>query len=548
MLGKKNKRTGEDIRKKDESKDKEDEQNKPNVLKWFNYYAKYPKNYLMSSRDADILYVRINKNKRKGILSEERKAFYNFYDFVKKSNNPERVNKYTTLYHELKLGKIKTAKKGKNDACFNEVTDYDDSFLDVDLENKRILKEKKQEHESIKKINEFLNKKNSDNKQNQKVEIDKYPNKNILENKPNNNNTDESQQINKKEDPVPIKENDNKILDKDNLEHKDKKTTNNSYSQSIKNNTNLDINKNKGKKDKEIGGDKKEIKVIKENSEKNTENIKNNTTKNNKANTIENSAQDNQFITDYNNQISLSPTKKKNKNKNNVSKKEKIIAKIKASEEDSEILLSDEEDKNGKVQNELKDLPIYNKNGKEIPKEKIKKIIENKGSYLNQLQDFIFPIYNYSTFSENFGKIDYKVWKTLKIKCKYCEKNLYLKYGSLDEHILKFHFKIMFENGLIKDIKQKKIIESIFIKNYTKWQKIKIDLISLELYYKNLRGKTYGRKSQLCNEYMKNLNKQFIFKSVNLGKSVEILNERMPQIISQRNTTKKISKEKEIEE
>ena len=72
------------------------------------------------------------------------------------------------------------------------------------------------------------------------------------------------------------------------------------------------------------------------------------------------------------------------------------------------------------------------------------------------MKNLVFPFYNYKTFEFNFGKLKYKDWIRLHIKCQYCNKARYLKYYTYDEHLVKFHFKEMSEKDLVSELKQKK--------------------------------------------------------------------------------------------
>ena len=52
--------------------------------KWFDYYDKYPSDYIMTAKDVDISILRIKNYKTQGILLCEKQAFFNFYEFIKK--------------------------------------------------------------------------------------------------------------------------------------------------------------------------------------------------------------------------------------------------------------------------------------------------------------------------------------------------------------------------------------------------------------------------------------------------------------------------------
>lgn len=97
----------------------------------------------------------------------------------------------------------------------------------------------------------------------------------------------------------------------------------------------------------------------------------------------------------------------------------------------------------------------------------------------------------------------------------------------------------MSEKDLVNELKQKKIFQKLFIKEFIKYKKKENDLLAIDLYYRTLKGKTYGKSTQLAEEYMKTFKK---FKSISVGKARDILDERMKSIITQRNTTKKREK------
>lgn len=94
----------------------------------------------------------------------------------------------------------------------------------------------------------------------------------------------------------------------------------------------------------------------------------------------------------------------------------------------------------------------------------------------------------------------------------------------------------MTQNHLNDDYKQKTIIEEIFIDKYHQYKKRRNDLIALDLYYRNLKAKTYSRTSKTAAEYMKEFKQ---FKNCSKGKAEEMLAKRMKTIVTQRNTTKK---------
>lgn len=65
--------------------------------------------------------------------------------------------------------------------------------------------------------------------------------------------------------------------------------------------------------------------------------------------------------------------------------------------------------------------------------------------------------------------------------------------------------------------------------------KIKNDLISLELYYRNLEGNTTGKIPSLVKEMRKSFKD---YKSISMKESIKFLEERMKGMIFNRNTTR----------
>lgn len=127
--------------------------------KWFNYNS-YPENYIMSIRDANILACRLRNNTSQGILKAEKKAFFNFFEFIKKSPRPSRADEIEVLIAALKHGRIKTIYNYNNDLSIEEKTDSNNSFLDIKRENEKILSLEKSEKMKNSKIDNFLEKSN----------------------------------------------------------------------------------------------------------------------------------------------------------------------------------------------------------------------------------------------------------------------------------------------------------------------------------------------------------------------------------------------------
>ena len=551
MLGKKTKRkfhlSNKGI-KKNSNKPKKDSKNKK-VKKWFKYYNNYPEDYIMTGRDANILSIRLKSFSSQGILKSEKKAFYNFIEYLKKSPNPKRADEFQDIYSALKEGVIKTVDNTKNDLSIKEESEIDDSFLDVARENEIILSKSNINKKADAKIDNFLVNstkhtidseiKNND----KKSKNDKSKDNKIKENKEifqtSNgygeklvNNSIKDKMIKKKEDNLIINESikcKNKILEN----NKDKKniTKSKKFIRIKKKKTNINdfIQKEENDGDnKVISHEEKDSKTIKPNLKK--KKIKgyngHNSTNSQKEQLGGLKNIENKNITNEDEifEIDENLIQEKNLNfPNKLSKKE---------------ITNEEEKRDQNIEEDKKDLPVLNREGQIISKEVIKDYVSNEN--LNMLKNLVFPLYNYRTFEFNFGKLKYKNWIKLHIKCQYCNKNIYLKYHTYDEHLVKFHFKVMSEKDLVNELKQKKIFQKLFIKEFIKYKKKENDLLAIDLYYRTLKGKTYGKSTQLAEEYMKTFKK---FKSISVGKARDILDERMKSIITQRNTTKKKGKE-----
>lgn len=198
-------------------------------------------------------------------------------------------------------------------------------------------------------------------------------------------------------------------------------------------------------------------------------------------------------------------------------------------------LCDDEEKSNENIEGEKKDLPVYDRKGNIIDKKDVTNYVLTNN--LEMLKKLVFPLYNYATFKHNFGKFKYVNWKKLHIKCDYCRKTMFLKYYSMPEHFFKFHFEKMIENRLVSEIKQKYIIENLFIEKYKKLKKIENDLIVLELYYRNLKKRSNRKSTLMAKDYMKRFSK---IKRVSLDRSIDLLKKRINGMIAQRNTTKNL--------
>jgi hypothetical protein len=237
MLGKKTKRKFQLSNKENNKKNSKPKKNNKNkkVKKWFTYYNNYPDDYIMSGRDANILSIRLNSFAEQGILKSEKKAFYNFMEYIKKSPNPERANEFQDLYSALKEGTIKTVNSSKNDLSIKEESDLDDSFRDIAGENEIILSENNTNKKRDAKIDNFIVKsmeqtKDSEIKKHNEQSKNEKPKENEIkknEENPQTRNDDREKLVNnsikdktliKKEDNVKINENikyKTKILEND---------------------------------------------------------------------------------------------------------------------------------------------------------------------------------------------------------------------------------------------------------------------------------------------------------------------------------------------
>lgn len=148
---------------------KSDNNEEDQIVKWLAFYEKYPNNFLMSRKDADTILSRLHYNKNQGILKAEKNAFINFVEFIKKSDNPNRIEPYKDIYFSLKKNKIKIATKKINDISIEEDINFrDDSFLDIENEREKILLETKRDKAGNKRIEKLLEKTNDiDTKKNE---------------------------------------------------------------------------------------------------------------------------------------------------------------------------------------------------------------------------------------------------------------------------------------------------------------------------------------------------------------------------------------------
>lgn len=108
-------------------------------LKFLTFYDEKPANYLMTPRDASILAQRIKNFKSGGILKSEKITFINFYNFIKKSKQTERINEYSSLYYDIKNGNVKVRERTGNENSLDECREMDDSFIDIYFENEKII-------------------------------------------------------------------------------------------------------------------------------------------------------------------------------------------------------------------------------------------------------------------------------------------------------------------------------------------------------------------------------------------------------------------------
>lgn len=525
--------------------------NNKSAKKWFKYYNHYPGNYIMSIRDANILAFRLRNNTSQGILKAEKKAFYNFFEFIKKSSCPKRADEFEDLFAVLKNGNIKTVYNYNDDFSIEEKSDSDNSYLDIKRENEKILLSlEKSEKIKENKIDNFLEKSNEEkskvfslkNKDNKTLKFTENEKKNKIQDEiiPKN---DEIKDVvyDKNEQKNTIK--DKKVINKSiqlikEILEKDQKGKKNN-SKDIKNkkySNNIDNFNNNNKKTENDGKtynvNKDEIISSPLNNSNSKENQtkkmnENNVSKSNKhkKGKLENEAIHNLFNEDEVYDIN-----------DNLEDEKKIKLPFKESQES----FKEDDKKDEKIEVDKKDLPVYNRQGKIIEKKTIIEFVKEKN--IKMLENLIFPNYNYSTFKYNFGKIPYKKWIKLHIKCEFCTNEINLEYCSYHEHLVKFHLRKMNEKCLVPELKQKKILEKLFVKQFIKYKKIENDLLAINLYYRTLRGKTYGVYAKMTEEYMEIFKK---YKSVSVGKSLDILESRMKGIITQRNTTRKKKEEKE---
>ena len=413
-----------------------------------------------------------------------------------------------STYRELKSGKIKVVKKKENDLSFNEDKTLDDSFIDLYNENEKIIKEQKLEEEKTKKLDNYLEK-------SPKFKLSKAENKIKKRKNPENG-------LNGKEKEKP------KILINDKSSQKEIKKSNTNKNTKTEN------------KEKKINDDfniEKEIEKIKE--ESNSKDKKNKTFEcNKKTNIIQNDDDNN----NKNNNEEFNGDKKLMDKILKEGTEKKTIEKDLEFEKLSNNLKNDNSllnIKNEKVQMDLIDMPVLDFNKKEVNKKMIKNYVKNLN--IEKLNQLIFPNYNHATFNYNFGELKYNIWRNLLLKCEFCQKETFFHFSTINEHIFKFHFKIMIEKNLVSEAEQKSIIENMFIYRFKKYIKIKNDLLTLNLYYRNLKAKSYGKISVRAQNYMKDFNN---YKSLTLEKSRELMEIRLNGMVVDRNTTKNVFKNK----
>jgi len=470
MLGKKTKQnaTKEKPNSDSNKNDKKNKNSKKNK-KWLAYYENYPDTYLMNRRDTNLLELRLKKKPSQGILKSEKRAFYNFIEFLKKSNNPERAEEFLGIYQILKLGIIKTSTISKKDILIKEEKDEEnDSFIDVQRENEKILSQKYDKEKNSIKIDNYLkqtyeNKSNNNDLKNTTIiEANSYNEKNkVPENK-------ESKIIKGKEIKNVInlnpqntnykRTNDKSSIDKANKNEKDVRQKNSKNNKIISEPVRMEENINK--KDNNYNNQKKQN----ENKETIIKRENLSSTTHAKITTIT-EVSNNKEINPINNE--QKEAFKKEEAEYLEEEFEKYNVDLKLEEElkmNSPIetlkkeLCVDEEQFNENIEREKKDLPIYDRKGNIIDKKDVINYVLTNN--LEMLKQLIFPLYNYATFKYNFGKLKYVNWKKLHIKCDYCRNTIFLKYYSMPEHFFKFHFEKMIENRLVTELKQKYIIEN----------------------------------------------------------------------------------------
>ncbi len=530
-----------DLKKAENEKSK-----KKKLYKWLSYYQKYPLNYLMTKRDADILSKRLKINKRQGVLKCERQAFYNLFDFIKKSHDPSRNNEYLELYSALKLGEIKIKEINKGEETIQEDKERDDEFIDVYYYNEEILKKTKADNLKQKALNDYLEKKKEDNQINKKTEEMgkskddfKYEEEKILI----NNSNIQSEEKDGVKTVISLEENGNRSEEMIIAGPKKIKKTKKLKKFICPNNKFSTAQNQKKYEEQKV--------LVKEiDTEGKPENIyKNIKFKNDLDN---NKPQKDGKIPKISFEKEVSPEKNDDKdkgkkdintnkindhNKTEPSSDNKKDICVKEASEILENVMNNIKAKN--IQFKLAEEKVYNFEGKIIPKSDVKELIEKKKD--EELKRLIFPKYNKDTFEYNFGKIEHNLWKRLLVKCDYCKDNIYFHNSTLNEHLFKFHFYEMNINELVPEYEQKKIVESMFKYRYLKYLKIYKDLVSLELYYRNLEGRTTGKLPMIINEFRKK------FKDVNSiskKEATKLLEGRIHGMISKRNTTRNNLKNK----
>jgi len=426
------------------------------------------------------------------------------------------------------------------DEIIKENNERDQDFIDVFYFNEELLNQKKAIKEKQKSLNTFLEKSTKENIKNKNKE-DAIEQKKIIT----------KEERNKKF----IKDETNKIF-------KIGKTNNIKQKENQTNNLNINLKENK-KNENELK--KKQIKNGQIDDSSNQENYVKVKEKNDsdKEDNFEENTRNEKGKKELINYI------QEKKLKDNEIKKDILIQK-----ENSKIIRDEEEEKNNdKIENEkidgndinnpdnknnkcpnnindilekvtfnikekniqykLVEENVYNSQGKIITKKEVMQLLQDKKE--KELKKLIFPKYNKETFEFNFGKIDQDIWKTLLVKCDYCKKTIYLHNSTLNEHLFKFHFNEMNQNKLVSEYEQKKIIEGMFKYRYLKYIKLHNDLISLELYYRNLEGHTTGRLASLISEFRKKFKN---LDTISTADAQKLLRGRLNGMVANRNTTR----------
>lgn len=461
MLGKKRKvKSINNSQNKSLINKKEEKIEKKKKYKWLTYYENYPPEYLMTNRDAEILKVRLNKNKNQGILKCEQRAFYNFFEYISRSYNPTRKNEFIGIYSALKLKEIKIREISKEDETIDEKKERDDDFIDVFYYNEEILKKKNDKKENQKILNGYFEKNKEEIQGNIKIKDIGKGSNNLKSKEKKNIIIKEKSNINKRE----VNRNINLISEEkkkqsakiyNETKNKENKSKGESEMKSVLNEYLINKNSmcsgeynfsNKETKLDKKDNKEKDIEIAKTENEKKEKNTKINRTPSQKEKKSEKKEEKKNPEANYKKPNSMSL-----KINNELYDSEKNKHSIEASKNLEKMLLNKKE---RKIQFELVEEKVFNFKGEIVSKKEINELIEcNKNE---ELQKLIFPKYNKDTFEYIFREIDPKIWKTLLFKCDFCKDTIYLHNSTINEHLFKFHFNRMIERNLVSEYEQKK--------------------------------------------------------------------------------------------